>query len=101
MEEGLAPSITEAAEQPLDVALAILDLRAYARVKAAVDGAEKMSDISPQVKASPYYARVVAVTAATAREHLASQRTRRGERAQPDVYSPGGARQAQEKNQAG
>ena len=74
LEEGLAGSVIDAYQQPLALCLDILDLRAFARTKAAIDGAERMSDIPAAVKSSPYYKRVTAVIAAAAREALARRR---------------------------
>ena len=64
----------DACQQPLALCLDILDLRAFARTKAAIDGAEKMADIPAALKTSPYYKRVTAVIATAAREALARRR---------------------------
>ena len=50
MEEGLASSLLDALEQPYELTLTILDMRAYARTKDAVDNAQKQDDVPD----SPY-----------------------------------------------
>ena len=44
LEEGLAGSILDALAQPLDLALTILMLRNYARVRTAMDGLQPGQD---------------------------------------------------------
>ena len=45
LEEGLAGSINDALDQPFDLALTIMEMRAYAQVKALVENAKSDDDL--------------------------------------------------------
>lgn len=61
-------------QQPLEMCLEILDLRAYARTKQAIDQAAKLSDIPAAMKASSYYKAVAQSTQTLVREQLARKK---------------------------
>lgn len=45
LEEGLASSVTDALDQPFDLTMRIMELRAYARANDLVERAQKNEDL--------------------------------------------------------
>ena len=74
LEEGLAGSVLEALNQPFDLSMALLELRAYARTKAAIDNAKDQASMPSGELADL----VLENQAIIAREIMAERKRRRG-----------------------
>ena len=70
----MASSVREALDQPLALVQSIMDLRGYARTKAAVDAAKTPNDMP----SGGYVDTVLEIQAEIAREIMAERKRKRG-----------------------